>query len=195
MVKYSSPSGAMPFTLERMTTAAIDPPITQYELAAGLLSPSELATAIKSRNRVFIKGRLFPFTYSKPLIEDLLSIVRPECLTNGDVEFKTESDFCWAVGHSMILRKYGLSHLGLRGTKERISGIVIGSIVSYDNQDIHIKRYANVLRAIKSYVPHSKISYETCFTNQLKCDRELEEKLRDWMEEKNPQQPKREKND
>lgn len=191
MVKYSSTDSAMPFTLERMTTANIDPPVTQYELASGLLSPSELATAIKSQNRLFIKGRICSISNSKPRVEDFLSVVRPECLQNGDVEFKTITDFCWGAAHSMILKKYGLSHLGLRGTNERISGIVLGSIVSYDNQDIHIKRYANVLRAIKTYVPHSKIAYETCFTNQLKCDRELEVKLRDWMEQKNPVQPPR----
>jgi len=195
MVKYSNPSGAMPFTLERMTSASIEPPITQYELARGLLSPSEIATAVQTRERVLIKGRNVPLPLGKAMIEDFLSIVRPECLNNGDVKFENQTDFSWGSAHSMILRKYGLSHLGTKGTRNRVTGLVVGSIVSYDNQDIHIKRYANVVRAIKTSVPHNRVLYETCFTNQLKCDKALEDKIKEWMEGKHPEQPKRERND
>ena len=192
MVKYSNNS-PMPFTAERMTSASIDPPITEFELARGLLSPSELGNCIRTNTRLLIKGHVLNAGMSQNRIEELLSVLRPECVQNGDVQFKTSNDFAPGTAHSLILRKYGLSHFAIKGTRDRVTGIVVGSIVSLDNQDIHIKRYANVCVAIKTSVPHSRVQYETCFTNQLKCDLNLEKKLKEWMDEGHPEQPKREK--
>jgi hypothetical protein len=180
---------SLPMNYERHTKAKLDAPITSLQLCSALLDPSEYAACQRERQEIIIKGHAFP-AESPEINKDILSVIRTECLDNGDVTLRDTRTFSFARARTHIQNKFGLSGFGIVGNRNRIVAVVISSFVSYVDPEVHVKRYANIVRAVKAKYPHVHFEKPDCQTT-VACDPKLTKALEDLISEKEPMQPKR----
>jgi hypothetical protein len=172
----------LPMNYKRATTVSLEPSLSAKELALALLDPSEFATCEREREEIIVKGHAFP-AESPEINKDILSVIKPECLENGDVTLRDAHTFSFARATSYIQRKFGLSGFKITGNRNRVVAIEVSSYVSYVEPEVHVKRYANILRAIKARYPHVHFPHPDCQTT-TGCDAKLEALLKDLFPER-----------
>lgn len=180
----------LPMNYERHTKARLETPLSSKQICSALLDPSEFAACTRERQEIIIKGHAFP-AESPQVNKDILSVVKPECFENGDVVTRDTSTFSFASARTKIQNKFGLSGFTIVGNRNRIVGLIISSYVSYVDPEVHIKRYANIIRAVKSRFPKAHFVDPECQTT-VACDPKLTKALQDLISENEPRQPKRE---
>jgi len=171
----------MPFNYERHTRAQVDPPLSGEQICKCLLDPSEFAACHNERQVMTIKGHVVQ-TESPRAYKEIASCLNPESLKNGDVKFTTSTHFSGARAINCIEHKYGLSGFRFDGNKNRVTGLLVSSFVTYVDPEVHVKRYANILRAIKAH--HSQVHFGSpdCQTT-VACDKRLTDLLTELMSE------------
>jgi hypothetical protein len=166
---------------ERHTKAQIDPPLPSEKLYRCLLDPSEFEACHREMQIMLIKGHVVQ-SESAVAYEDIKSCLRPECLTNGDVVFQGSKHFSAARACKAVEHKFGLSGLRTYGSRNRVTAVLVSSFVTYVSPDVHVKRYANILRAIKSRYSNVHFGEPDCQLTTA-CDPRLNKLLADLMSE------------
>lgn len=168
---------------ERHTKASFSPSLTNLELSYALLPASEVESCGETVHQMLIKDHLFSFGHASA--ELLIKYIKEDAIMSGDVVFRKKSSFGFSKATRMIVSRYGLSGFHIIGTKNKITGIVLSSVVTAFNPDEQVKKYAAVVRAIKQKYPDRHFELEEC-QQTIACDARLTKALQNLLKETQP---------
>jgi hypothetical protein len=152
---------------ERHTKAEIKPAITIRQLYEGILEPAEFRACFRLEHILKVKGHIV--AEGPNTIEMVSSCIREECFENGEARTLEKTKFLSGDARSKVLRAFGLSHIGIIGTTNHITAILVSSYITAISPEVHVKKFAAILRAIKRKFPIIHFGVPTCQTT-LACD-------------------------
>lgn len=168
---------------ERHTKAQITPTLTTVQLASALLNPAEIERWTGNNNRMIVDGKILGLGGTGANL--LLPHLKEESIISGRIKFETNPSFQWSGAVRDIQKRFGLTGFHTIGTRTKISGIIVSSLVTISDPDEQVKKYANVIRSIKMKYPDRHFQLEEC-NQTMACDPKLTALLKKLLEEKQP---------
>lgn len=173
-------------TIERTTTANIEPNTTMFDLANALLENTEFLTCVKNVPRITIKNgeKVRQFGLPGGVWEDLLPHLKKESVSNGDIKVETVTNFDNTTAKSKIRRTFGFADFAIIGKPRHITGVRITNVVSSEvGNTEQITKYAIFIRKLKKKLPNHHVKYEKCLVTAA-CNTNVAKLLMELIEGK-----------
>jgi hypothetical protein len=135
------------------TTLAIEPSLTINDVASALLGQTEYDASWRTRHMVIIKG--INANMGLKTWNALKQMIKPEVIANKDIIFADSNSFNWHLAQNKIIKKYGLVKIQFKGTKKKVIGLVIGSKVTDNEQQV--SKLKNIKKDLKRKYPKTSI--------------------------------------
>ena len=142
--------------LEWSTTGLLSDPVTQEELAKALLSEEESKAFSFTAQTLIVEGH-YRLNSTEQALTALLNYVKPEAWLKHSIAIETKNSFHFVTATTKIAKKYGLTTLKVEGTRKKVVSITVSSIADADKPEVHIHKYAEVLRSFKKKYPKIRI--------------------------------------
>ena len=165
-------------TFEITTTAKLSKPLTTTDITSAMLSPTDFEACKSPHYRITIFGKVV-FSGKESVYRAILQIVEPKYINDGTIRAEEKLYFNWSHAKKRIVKKYALKDFNYVGTKYRINGIIVSSVVSNDRE--HQVKVRQIVREITTKFPHVLFSWEKCLRT-IACSLERYHEFRDQRE-------------